>query len=69
MSIFFSPFISSELPVIQSRPSTLDVIYNSTIILPCRATGSPRPSITWQKEGINIPATGNHVFDSAMQKY
>ncbi|XP_023195302.1 hemicentin-1 [Xiphophorus maculatus] len=47
-----------ELPVIQSHPSTLDVIYNSTITLPCRATGSPRPSITWQKEGINIPATG-----------
>ncbi|XP_044055859.1 hemicentin-1 isoform X2 [Siniperca chuatsi] len=47
-----------ELPVIQSHPSTLDVILNNPVTLPCRATGSPRPTITWQKEGINIPTTG-----------
>ncbi|KAK2835266.1 hypothetical protein Q5P01_015750 [Channa striata] len=47
-----------ELPVIQSHPSSLDVILNNPITLPCRATGSPRPTITWQKEGINIPTTG-----------
>ncbi|XP_051803642.1 hemicentin-1 [Acanthochromis polyacanthus] len=47
-----------ELPVIQSHPSTLDVILNNPITLPCRATGSPRPTITWQKEGINILTTG-----------
>uniref|UniRef100_A0A3B4Z1V9 Hemicentin-1 n=1 Tax=Stegastes partitus TaxID=144197 RepID=A0A3B4Z1V9_9TELE len=47
-----------ELPVIQSHPSTLDVILNNPTTLPCRATGSPRPTITWQKEGINILTTG-----------
>ncbi|KAM4629779.1 hemicentin-1 [Polymixia lowei] len=47
-----------ELPVIQTHPSTLDVILNNPITLPCRATGSPRPTITWQKEGINIPTNG-----------
>ncbi|XP_022603168.1 hemicentin-1 [Seriola dumerili] len=47
-----------ELPVIQSHPPNLDVILNNPITLPCRATGSPRPTITWQKEGINIPTTG-----------
>ncbi|XP_035996829.1 hemicentin-1 isoform X1 [Fundulus heteroclitus] len=47
-----------ELPVIQSHPSTLDVIHNGPVTLACRATGSPRPTITWQKEGINIHATG-----------
>ncbi|XP_034438633.1 hemicentin-1 isoform X1 [Hippoglossus hippoglossus] len=47
-----------ELPVIQSHPPTLDVILNNPITLPCWATGSPRPTITWQKEGINIPTTG-----------
>ncbi|XP_071342317.1 hemicentin-1 isoform X2 [Trachinotus anak] len=47
-----------ELPVIQSHPPTMDVILNNPITLPCRATGSPRPTITWQKEGINIPTTG-----------
>lgn len=49
---------SSELPVIESHPSALDVILNNPVSLPCRATGSPRPTITWQKEGINIPTTG-----------
>ncbi|XP_028259472.1 hemicentin-1 [Parambassis ranga] len=47
-----------ELPLILSHPPTLDVILNNPITLPCRATGSPRPTITWQKEGINIPTTG-----------
>ncbi|XP_073667498.1 hemicentin-1 isoform X2 [Paramisgurnus dabryanus] len=45
-------------PVIQSHPSILDVILNNHVTLPCRATGSPRPTITWQKEGINIFTTG-----------
>uniref|UniRef100_A0A673IBQ3 Hemicentin-1 n=1 Tax=Sinocyclocheilus rhinocerous TaxID=307959 RepID=A0A673IBQ3_9TELE len=47
-----------EPPVIQSHPSTLDVILNNHVTLPCRATGSPRPTITWQKEGINIFTAG-----------
>ncbi|XP_058494160.1 hemicentin-1 isoform X1 [Solea solea] len=47
-----------ELPAIQSHPPTLDVILNNPVTLPCWATGSPRPTITWQKEGINIPTTG-----------
>ncbi|XP_060933914.1 hemicentin-1 [Limanda limanda] len=47
-----------ELPVIQSHPPTLDVILNNPVTLPCWATGSPRPTINWQKEGINIPTTG-----------
>lgn len=51
-------FTSSELPVIQSHPPSLDVILNNPITLPCGATGSPRPTITWQKEGINIHTTG-----------
>ncbi|XP_023810079.1 hemicentin-1 isoform X2 [Oryzias latipes] len=51
------PLTVHELPVIQSHPSSLDVIFNTPITLPCKATGSPRPTITWQKEGINIPTT------------
>ncbi|KAM3620522.1 uncharacterized protein V6R79_024924 [Siganus canaliculatus] len=44
-----------ELPVIQPQPSSLDVILNNPVTLPCRATGSPRPTVTWQKEGIRVP--------------
>ncbi|XP_077463990.1 hemicentin-1 [Stigmatopora argus] len=47
-----------ELPVIHSHPSSLEVILNNPIVMPCSATGSPRPTITWQKEGINIHTTG-----------
>lgn len=49
-----------EPPVIQSHPSTLDVILNNHVTLPCRATGFPRPTITWQKEGINIFTAGEN---------
>lgn len=62
LSITLLPSLSSELPVIESHPSTLDVIMNNPITLPCRATGSPRPTITWQKEGINILTTGNKSY-------
>ncbi|XP_042661906.1 hemicentin-1 isoform X1 [Tyto alba] len=48
-----------EPPVIQAQPGALDVIVNNPILLPCEATGTPRPVITWQKEGISIITTGN----------
>lgn len=52
-------FISLEVPVIKFPPSTLDVVLNNPITLPCWATGSPRPTISWQKEGISLSTTGN----------
>ena len=51
-------FRSAEPPVIHTQPGTLDVIVNNPVLLPCEATGTPRPVITWQKEGINIVTTG-----------
>uniref|UniRef100_A0A3P9M5Z2 Hemicentin 1 n=1 Tax=Oryzias latipes TaxID=8090 RepID=A0A3P9M5Z2_ORYLA len=61
--------LTVHLPVIQSHPSSLDVIFNTPITLPCKATGSPRPTITWQKEGINIPTTGGFTVlpDGSLQ--
>ncbi|KAM9706377.1 hemicentin-1 isoform 2-T2 [Dama dama] len=47
-----------EPPVIQPQPSELDVILNNPILLPCEATGTPSPFITWQKEGINVISSG-----------
>ncbi|NXX95340.1 HMCN1 protein, partial [Centropus bengalensis] len=48
-----------EPPVIQTQPGALDVIVNNPILLPCEATGTPHPIITWQKEGINIVTAGS----------
>ncbi|XP_031431207.1 LOW QUALITY PROTEIN: hemicentin-1 [Clupea harengus] len=47
-----------EPPVIQTHTPSLDVILNNPITLPCKAQGTPRPTISWQKEGINILTTG-----------
>ncbi|XP_069798458.1 hemicentin-1 [Narcine bancroftii] len=43
-----------EPPMIQTQPSSLEVILNNPITLPCEATGIPSPTVTWQKEGISI---------------
>ncbi|XP_049335709.1 hemicentin-1 isoform X1 [Astyanax mexicanus] len=48
-------------PVIQAHPTTLDVILNNHVTIPCRAVGSPRPTITWQKEGISIFTSGKSL--------
>ncbi|XP_009996158.1 PREDICTED: hemicentin-1 [Chaetura pelagica] len=48
-----------EPPVIQTQPGVLDVIVNNPILLPCKATGTPWPIITWQKEGINVITAGD----------
>ncbi|XP_068397521.1 hemicentin-1 isoform X4 [Eschrichtius robustus] len=47
-----------EPPIIQPQPSELAVILNNPILLPCEATGTPSPFITWQKEGINVITSG-----------
>uniref|UniRef100_A0A670IF80 Hemicentin 1 n=1 Tax=Podarcis muralis TaxID=64176 RepID=A0A670IF80_PODMU len=47
-----------EPPAIKVQPGMLDVILNSPILLPCEAVGSPRPKITWQKEGVSVNTTG-----------
>ncbi|XP_069497466.1 hemicentin-1 isoform X2 [Ambystoma mexicanum] len=55
-----------ELPIIYGQPDEMDVILNNPVILPCEALGTPRPTITWQKEGINIinPGGGYSVLPS-----
>ncbi|XP_078498867.1 hemicentin-1 [Lissotriton helveticus] len=55
-----------ELPIIQGQPGAMDVILNNPVVLPCEALGTPRPTITWQKEGMNIikPGGGYAVIPS-----
>lgn len=58
--LFFLLVGFAEPPVIQPQPSELDVILNNPILLPCEAAGTPSPFITWQKEGINVIASGTY---------
>ncbi|XP_030391159.1 hemicentin-2 isoform X3 [Gopherus evgoodei] len=45
-----------EAPVVKPLPSMVQVRVNAGVILPCEASGIPRPVVTWQKEGMSIPA-------------
>uniref|UniRef100_G1Q1L7 Hemicentin 2 n=1 Tax=Myotis lucifugus TaxID=59463 RepID=G1Q1L7_MYOLU len=42
-------------PVVKPLPSAVRALVEEEVLLPCAAWGVPRPSITWQKEGLSIP--------------
>ena len=41
-------------PSFQVRPQGTNVTTGSSLLLHCRASGSPYPSVTWQKDGHSI---------------
>uniref|UniRef100_M3YMQ2 Hemicentin 2 n=1 Tax=Mustela putorius furo TaxID=9669 RepID=M3YMQ2_MUSPF len=43
-------------PVVKPLPSVVRALVAEEVLLPCEASGIPRPSISWQKEGLSIPA-------------
>ncbi|EHA98366.1 Hemicentin-1, partial [Heterocephalus glaber] len=43
-------------PVVKPLPSMVQVLAEEEVLLPCEASGVPRPTVTWQKEGLSIPA-------------
>uniref|UniRef100_H0XY66 Ig-like domain-containing protein n=1 Tax=Otolemur garnettii TaxID=30611 RepID=H0XY66_OTOGA len=43
-------------PVVKPLPSVVQVVAQEEVLLPCEASGIPRPTITWQKEGFSVPA-------------
>ncbi|XP_053523819.1 hemicentin-2 [Artibeus jamaicensis] len=47
-------------PVVKPLPSVVRALAEEQVLLPCEALGVPRPSITWQKEGLSIPAGGHN---------
>lgn len=46
-------------PVVKPLPSVVQALAEEEVLLPCEATGVPRPRITWQKEGFGIPTGGS----------
>ncbi|XP_012784766.2 hemicentin-2 [Ochotona princeps] len=45
-----------ESPVVKPLPSMVQAVTEQEVQLSCEASGIPRPTVTWQKEGLNIPA-------------
>ncbi|XP_061289826.1 hemicentin-2 isoform X2 [Bos javanicus] len=43
-------------PVVKPLPSVVWAVAKEEVLLPCEASGIPRPSIAWQKEGLSVPA-------------
>ncbi|XP_012876738.1 PREDICTED: hemicentin-2 [Dipodomys ordii] len=52
-------------PVVKPLPSVVEVLEAQGALLPCEAVGAPLPTISWQKEGLNIQAgAGTQVLPS-----
>ncbi|CAJ1068041.1 hemicentin-1 [Xyrichtys novacula] len=49
-----------EPPEIRPMAEEVQVVLHQGTVLPCEAQGLPRPSITWQREGVPI-ATGHRL--------
>lgn len=41
-------------PVIRQGPSNQTVPVDSTVLMDCHTTGSPRPTIHWKKDGVAL---------------
>ncbi|KAJ8413768.1 hypothetical protein AAFF_G00063660 [Aldrovandia affinis] len=49
-----------EPPVVHPMKEEVKVVLHHGIVLPCNVKGFPRPSLTWQREGVPI-ATGHRL--------
>lgn len=50
--------IIQEPPEMRSMAEEIQVVLHHGAVLPCEVQGFPRPSVTWQREGVPI-ATGD----------
>ncbi|WAR30600.1 HMCN1-like protein [Mya arenaria] len=51
-------FIAPEIPV---RETSFIINNGQNIVLPCRATGRPRPKLTWEKDGVTISRSNSFL--------
>jgi len=57
----------SEAPSFVRRMEDQVTEVGSTAVIQCMTTGSPRPKLTWLKDGVVIVATPRHFFTASDQ--
>lgn len=50
--------LSYKPPKLIYKPYNIEAFVGSTIEMPCKAIGDPKPGITWQKDGATMQRTG-----------
>ncbi|XP_063051892.1 hemicentin-1-like [Engraulis encrasicolus] len=50
-----------EPPEIRPMAEEIEVVLHQGVVLPCDTQGFPRPSITWQREGVPLATTGHRM--------
>ncbi|KAH3791376.1 hypothetical protein DPMN_144860, partial [Dreissena polymorpha] len=48
-------------PTIEVRETAFVTSNGQNIVLPCRATGKPRPTVTWERNGVAISGSSSYV--------
>ena len=55
-------------PVITRPPEATTLRENATLRLTCEATGQPRPTITWSRDGVQQSSPGNRFKISSIKR-
>ncbi len=59
-SSHFPFFFDTVPPKIDDQQTEFTVVQDREVVLPCRASGTPPPRITWEKDGQPIPPGDFH---------
>lgn len=55
-------FLFSESPSFVKPMENKEIIAGEPIVLECMASGSPKPKLTWRKDGKDLVVTERHFF-------
>lgn len=55
-------FLFSEPPSFVKPMENKEIIAGEPIVLECMASGSPKPKLTWRKDGKDLVVTERHFF-------